>query len=95
MFSSTTMASSTTNPVASVRPKSERVLIEKPRSFIAANVPISETGIVMDGMIVLCQLCKKMKMTRTTKRIAISNVTRTSLIDARTKSEVSKAILYS
>ena len=95
MFSKTTIASSTTNPVASVKPKSVSVLIEKPSSFIAANVPISETGIVIDGISVLCQFCKKMKMTSTTSRIAISSVTRTSLIEARTKSEVSKAILYS
>ena len=50
MFSSTTIASSTTKPVASVRPKSVSVLIEKPSSFITANVPISETGIVIDGI---------------------------------------------
>ncbi len=93
MFSSTTIASSTTKPVASVRPKSVSVLIEKPRSFIAAKVPISETGIVIDGMSVLCQLCRKMKMTRTTSKIAMRSVTTTSLIEARTKSEVSKAIL--
>ena len=93
IFSKTTIASSTTRPVARVNPKSVSVLIENPSIFIAANVPISETGIVIDGISVLCQFCKKMKMTSTTRAIAMSRVTKTSLIDARTKSDVSKAIL--
>ena len=50
MFSMTTIASSTTRPVASVSPNSVSVLIEKPNSFTNANVPMSETGIVMAGM---------------------------------------------
>ena len=49
MFSMTTIASSTTRPVASVMPKSVSVLIEKPNSLTNANVPTSETGIVMAG----------------------------------------------
>ena len=61
-------------------PKSVSVLIEKPSSFIAANVPMSETGIVIAGISVLCQFCKKMKITRTTSRIAISSVT-TNFLD--------------
>ena len=40
MFSITTIASSTTSPVASVMPNSVSVLIEKPNSFTNANVPI-------------------------------------------------------
>src|SRR5207244_5346736 len=44
------MASSTTIPIARTMPKSERLLIENPKPFIAANVPISETGIAMRGM---------------------------------------------
>ena len=50
MFSITTMASSTTMPVASTMPKSVRVLIEKPNSLMKAKVPISETGIVIAGI---------------------------------------------
>jgi len=52
MFSMTTIASSTTSPVASVRPKSVIVLMVNPNIFITKNVPISETGIVTAGMIV-------------------------------------------
>src|SRR5215470_9724019 len=58
-FSITTIASSTTSPVASVIPKSVRVLIENPNAFTKMNVPTSETGIVIAGMNVLLQSCKK------------------------------------
>ena len=47
MFSITTIASSTTMPVARMMPKSVSVLIEKPSSLTNANAPISETGMVM------------------------------------------------
>src|SRR5208282_1681076 len=57
-FSITTMASSTTNPVASVIPNSVSVLIENPKSFTKINVPINETGIVTAGMIVLRHSCR-------------------------------------
>ena len=66
-FSMTTMASSTTRPVARVRPNKVSVLIEKPRIFTNAKVPISETGMVMAGIKVLRQSCRKMKITSTTR----------------------------
>ena len=50
MFSMTTIASSTTMPVARMMPKSVSVLIEKPSSLTNANVPMSDTGIVIVGM---------------------------------------------
>jgi hypothetical protein len=78
MFSMTTIASSTTSPVARVRPKSVSVLIEKPKSFTNANVPIKETGIVIDGMSVLVPVWRKMKMTATTRAIASKSVMTTS-----------------
>ena len=55
-FSTTTMASSTTNPTASTRPSSVKVLIEKPKAASTAKVATSETGIAMIGMIVVRQL---------------------------------------
>ena len=55
MFSITTIASSTTMPVARMMPKSVSVLIEKPISLTNANAPMSETGIVIVGMSVLRQ----------------------------------------
>jgi hypothetical protein len=54
-FSITTIASSTTSPVASVMPNSVSELIEKPKILMNANVPISDTGIVTAGMIVARQ----------------------------------------
>ena len=50
MFSMTTMASSTTRPVARTSASSVMMLIEKPTSHIAASVPISAIGTVMAGM---------------------------------------------
>ena len=57
------MASSTTRPMASTRPKSESVLIENPNIGKKANVPMSETGTAMSGMSVARQPCRKMKTT--------------------------------
>ena len=62
-FSMTTMASSTTRPVASVMPKSVSELMEKPKSLMKAKVPISETGMVTAGMMVARQSSRKRKMT--------------------------------
>ena len=45
----TTMASSTTRPVASVMPKSVSVLMENPSSLTKINVPTSDTGMVIAG----------------------------------------------
>ena len=59
-FSMTTMASSTTSPVASVMPNKVSVLIEKPSSLMKMKVPISDTGIAIAGMNVLRQSCRKM-----------------------------------
>src|SRR6185437_3141311 len=51
-FSMTTMASSTTSPVARTMPNMVSELMEKPNILINAKVPTSETGIVMVGMMV-------------------------------------------
>ena len=47
MFSSTTMAASTTMPTAKAKPARDTTLIERPRSAMATNEPITETGIAM------------------------------------------------
>ncbi len=47
MFSITTIASSTTRPVARVMPNNVSVLIEKPSNFTKMKVPMSETGVAM------------------------------------------------
>ena len=91
MFSITTIASSTTRPVASVMPNSVSVLIEKPNSFTNANVPMSDTGIVIAGISVVRQFWRNRNMTRMTSPIASSSVVMTSLIDSDTTRVVSNA----
>ncbi len=51
MFSSTTIASSTTRPMASTRASSVSVLTVKPAAAIRPKAPIRLTGIVTNGMI--------------------------------------------
>ncbi len=57
--STTTMASSTTMPMASTRPKRVSVLMEKPKTCISAKVPTRETGTVSMGMSVARPFCRK------------------------------------
>ena len=66
-FSTTTIASSTTMAMASTRPNSEIRLIVRPNAASSAKVPISETGMVMVGISVPRQSCRKMKMVRKTR----------------------------
>ena len=94
-FSMTTMASSTTRPVASVMPKSVSELIEKPKILMNANVPISETGMVTAGMMVARQSSRNRKMTAMTMTIAAASVTSTSRMDSPTTVVESNAIAYS
>src|SRR5215213_8242848 len=54
-FSTTTIASSTTIPIASTSPNNERLLSEKPSSASTANVPISDTGTAIMGISVARQ----------------------------------------
>src|SRR5665213_1566127 len=71
MFSMTTMASSTTSPVARVSPNSVRVLIEKPSTFINAKVPIRETGIVIAGISVVRHDCRNRNTTAITIPVSL------------------------
>src|SRR6266700_5437880 len=93
-FSMTTIASSTTSPVARVIPQRVSEFIEKSKSLMNPNVPISETGIVTAGIIVARQSSKKRKITMMTMRIASSSVVTTSLTESPTTVVVSKAITY-
>ncbi|MNV45402.1 hypothetical protein D3C71_1371980 [compost metagenome] len=58
MFSITTMASSTTKPVAMVSAISVRLLIEKSKKYMAAKVPINDSGTATLGIIVAGTLRK-------------------------------------
>src|SRR5215469_3320337 len=93
-FSMTTIASSTTSPVASVIPKRVSELMEKPNILMNANVPISETGIVTAGIMVARQSSRKRKITTMTIKIASSRVVTTSFTESPTTVVVSKAMTY-
>src|ERR1039458_7443190 len=83
IFSITTMASSTTNPVAIVNAISERLSMLKPSRYMTAKVPMSEAGTATVGMSVARQLRRKTKTTRITRRTESMRVRSTSLTDAR------------
>ena len=88
-FSTTTIASSTTMPIASTSPNSVSVLIEKPSRYSAANVPTIDTGTAISGMIEARQVCRNRITTSTTSSTASSSVVTTALIESRTKMVVS------
>ena len=48
--------------------------MENPNTCMTANVPITETGTAISGMIDARHVCKKRITTRTTSAIASSNV---------------------
>ena len=81
MFSSITMASSTTRPIASTIASSVSVLMVKPSAYITANAPINENGMVTSGISVARQLRRNRKITSTTSSTASPMVTYTSSMD--------------
>ena len=83
IFSITTMASSTTNPVEMVIAISERLSRVYPNRYITAKVPINETITAMAGTSVARKLRRKTKTTRTTKHMDMSSVFSTSSTEAR------------
>src|SRR3954462_1889539 len=88
-FSTTTMASSTTIPIASTRPNSDRLLSENPRIAMTEKVPMSETGTATIGMIVARQFCRNTSTTINTRMNASINVWYTLAIDSSTNTVVS------
>ncbi len=82
MFSITTMASSTTRPVARVSPNRVRVLIENPKAATKAKVPTSDTGRVTATITRLRPPCRNRKITSTTRAMASNRVVSTSLTEA-------------
>ena len=73
-FSTTTMASSTTIPMARISPSSVIMLSEKPNASITPNVPISDMGTAMTGISVARQFCSDRKTTRITSSNASKSV---------------------
>ena len=59
MFSSMTIASSTTKPTASVSASSEMLSIEWPHTYMPAKVPMTEIGSAIAGIMVARALRRK------------------------------------
>src|ERR1043166_492048 len=87
MFSSMTIASSTTKPTESVSASKVMLLIEKPKAYISAQVLISDTGTANDGMTVAAAERRNRKITNTTSEMAMPSVTSTSSTESRIETE--------
>ena len=81
---STTIASSTTRPMASTIANMVRMLIVNPRALNAPNVPISATGTAAIGMSEARALPRKMNTTKSTRTNDSASVRVTSLSAAVT-----------
>ncbi len=92
-FSMTTIASSTTMPIARTSANSETVFAEKPIPSMTANVPMIETGTATSGISVVRSLPRNRNTTRPTRMNASISVRMTSRTVALTKTVVSKKTL--
>ena len=68
MFSSTTIAASTTMPTAKARPASEMTLIERPIAAIATKLPTTETGMAIEMISVARHERRKIISTKAASR---------------------------
>jgi hypothetical protein len=91
MFSSTTIASSTTMPIASTTPSSVSTLMVKPAMDMTQNAPMMDTGMASTGISVVRHSRKNAYTTSTTSRKAMKMVSVTSSSERRTYSVLSKA----
>ena len=80
-FSRTTIASSTTMPMASTSPNNVRLFRLNPSKYMIASVPTSDTGTSIIGRIIAFQSWRKRRTTIATRRIASISVLNTSSID--------------
>ena len=78
MFSSITIASSTTRPMASTMASRVSVLTVKPNAYMSANAPMRETGMVTSGISVARRLRRNSKITPMTRTTAMPTVMSTS-----------------
>src|SRR6516162_2786064 len=86
------MASSTTSPMASTRPKRESVLMEKPKSGNRQKVPIRDTGTASNGIKVARQPCRKINTTMSTSTMASTKVCSISFMPSVTASVVTEGM---
>ncbi len=81
MFSTTTIASSTTSPIASTMASSESRLSEKPTASRIEQTPISDSGMVRTGISTERNEPRKSRITTTTIATASAMVLNTSRIE--------------
>src|SRR4030042_2041625 len=93
MFSSMTMASSTTKPTARIKAIKERLSRLYPSRYITAKVKMTDAGSARLGMTVAERLRRKRKITITTRKIARRRVIFTSFTDSRIDIERSYRML--
>ena len=79
-------------PIAIVNASSVKLLIEKPRKYMMANVATIDAGIASPGMIVARMFRRNTKMISTTRIAAMSNVSFASSIECVTNFEPSNAL---
>ena len=91
-FSTTTIASSTTRPIARMSPNSVSMFTEKPSRCMPTKVPTMETGTARIGMIVARSDCRNTNTTSTTSTTASKNVWMTFSIEFSVNWLVSSAI---
>src|SRR6478736_4279979 len=92
-FSTTTIASSTTSPIASVMPNIVNMLTEKPSRCMPAKVPTIDTGTARIGITVARSDCRNTNTTSTTRTTASKNVCTTLSIEYSVNWLVSSTIL--
>src|SRR5579871_397186 len=85
MFSSTSIASSTTKPVEMASAISDKLSRLYPSRYITPNVPTSESGTATLGMIVARTVRRKTNTTMITSPIEISSVLSISFTEALTE----------
>ena len=73
-FSTTTMASSTTIPMARMSPSNVIMFSENPNMSMMPKVPMRDIGTAMAGISVALQLCRERNTTRITSRRASKRV---------------------
>ncbi len=83
MFSIITIASSTTNPVATTSAIKERLSSDMPAKAITPKVPASDNGTATEGMMVAHSRRRNTKITATTSAMVSTRVNFTSCTEAR------------
>ena len=91
IFSTTTMASSTTRPIANTRASSVRRLIENPSGAMTMKVDRMQIGATIEGIRAARQVPRKRKLTSATRPREIDMVIQTSWIACLVKALKSMA----